>query len=150
MKDCLTKDYKFVGANEKVNKQGPAPKIRKYMEQSMDVQKELQDSFSIPSDIAEHLSTFYGYRAYQVALIAKKENDKRLHLRLPYLQAEVLYCMRQEMVERLSDVIMRRLRIGMMDTQLAMECLPTVVELMRKERKWDIKRSIGVLLRLCE
>ena len=144
MRDCRTKDFKYVGANEKVNKPAPSPKIRNYVQQQFEVQKELEDVFHLPSDVAEHLSHFYGYRAYEIAMIAQRENDKRLHERLPFLQAEVLYCMRQEMVVRLSDVLLRRLRIGVMDTRLAMECLPTLIELMRFHFHWDTKRCIEV------
>ena len=58
MKDCKTKNFKYFGANEKVNKLPPAPKIRRYMQQQIEVQKELEETFRFAPDIAEHLSHF--------------------------------------------------------------------------------------------
>ena len=79
-----------------------------------------------------------------MAEIAKKENDQSLHPILPYLQAEIPFCIRNEYAVRLSDMVLRRLRIGVMDVKVAMECLPTIVELMKTELGWDAIRCIEV------
>lgn len=144
MKPCRTKNFPYYGANEKINKQGPAPPLRRYMQQQIEVQHELEESYRLPSDIAEHLSHFYGYRAYEIAEMALKGEMKRLHQRLPYLESEVQYCIREEMAVRLSDVMMRRLRIGVMDTELAMECLPACLNAMKTILHWDTTKCIEV------
>ena len=141
---CHTKDFKYYGANERIAEKEKASRIRTYVSQQMDVQDTLQSCFSLPPEVAEHLSSFYGYRSYEVASIITKENDKRIHPSLPHLQAEVLHCIRQEYAVRLSDMVMRRLRIGIMDVAVTMECLPTIVDLMRRELGWDSIRSINV------
>lgn len=41
-------------------------------------------------------------------------------------------------------MVLRRLRIGVMDVKVAMECLPTIVELMKTELGWDAIRCIEV------
>ena len=129
-----------------MEKEIPAPRIRKYMEQQIEVKKELEEQFKLTPDVAEHLSCYYGYRAYQIVEIVEKENNKRLHPKLPFLQAEVLHVIRQEMAIRLSDVLIRRLRIGVMDTALAMECLPTIIKLMKNELSWNDEQCVKVIL----
>ena len=141
---CRTKKYPYFGANERVQKEGAAPPIRRYMQQQVEVQHDLEETYRLPSDIAEHLSHFYGYRAFQIAEMSLNEELKRLHERLPYLQSEVTYCIQEEMAVRLSDVMMRRLRIGVMDTQLALECLPTCLNIMKRELQWNTNRCIAV------
>lgn len=79
MKDCITKDFKLYGANEKINKDRPESRIRRYVAQQSEVQDTLMSVYHLSPEVAEHLSHFYGYRAYQVAEIAKKENDQSLH-----------------------------------------------------------------------
>lgn len=108
------------------------------------MQSELETYYQMPSDIAEHLSHFYGYRAFEVAELAKKRGAARLHESLPYLEVEVPYCVQQEMAVRLSDVIMRRLRIGVTDTWLTMQCLAKCAVLMKHELNWDRNRCYEV------
>ena len=50
------------------------------------------------------------------------------------------------MAIRLSDVLMRRLRIGVMDTALAMECLPIIIKLMKNELSWNEEQCIKVII----
>lgn len=141
---CRTKNYPYYGANERAEKAGATPPIRRYMQQQVEVQHDLEETYRLPSDIAEHLSHFYGYRAFQIAEMTLNEEMVRLHERVPYLRSEVAYCVREEMAVRLSDVIMRRLRIGVMDTQLALECLPACLDVMRRELHWNSSRCIDV------
>lgn len=142
---CRTKNFKYVGANELVGPQEHGSKRARYFEQQIDVQRDLEEFFQMPTDIAEHLSHFYGYRAFEVAELAKKRGTARLHESLPYLEAEVPYCVQQEMAVRLSDVIMRRLRIGVTDTWLTMQCLPKCTVLMKNELGWDRNRCYEVV-----
>lgn len=142
---CRTKNFKYVGANELVGPQEHNPKRARYFEQQVDVQRDLEEFYKMPSDVAEHLSHFYGYRAFEVAELAKKRGTARLHESLPYLEVEVPYCVQQEMAVRLSDVIMRRLRIGVTDTWLTMQCLPKCTILMKNELGWDRNRCYEVV-----
>lgn len=142
---CRTKNFKYVGANELVGPQEHNPKRARYFEQQVDVQRDLEEFYQMPSDVAEHLSHFYGYRAFEVAELAKKRGPARLHESLPYLEVEVPYCVQQEMAVRLSDVIMRRLRIGVTDTWLTMQCLPKCTILMKNELGWDRNRCYEVV-----
>ena len=144
MASCRTKDFKYYGANERVEREEQTSRIRSYGTQQLDVQDTLQTTFHLPPEVAEHLASFYGYRAYEVASIACKENDQRIHPSIPHLQAEVLHSIRQEYAIHLSDVVLRRLRIGIMDVAIAMESLPVVVDLMQRELGWDSIQSINV------
>ena len=80
-----------------------------------------------------------------MAEIATKENEHKLHPNLPYLQAEVIHCLRQEYAIRLSDMVLRRLRIGVMDVAATMECLPVIVEIMKRELGWDALHCVDVV-----
>ena len=128
-----------------MNKERPESRIRRYVEQQNEIQDTLESVYQFSPEISEHLSHFYGYRAYQVAEIATKENEHKLHPNLPYLQAEVIHCLRQEYAIRLSDMVLRRLRIGVMDVAATMECLPVIVEIMKRELGWDALRCVDVV-----
>ena len=137
MAPCQTKHYRYYGANEKENKGRPEPKVRRYMEQPIEVQKELEDVYHLPPEVAEHLSLYYGYRAFQVAELATNGYENRLHPCLPYIEAEVLHAIREEMAVRLSDVLVRRLRIAVTDTRLARKCLDRCLDIMKQELNWS-------------
>lgn len=84
----------------------------------------------------------YGDRAFSVAKLAKLTGKRwplmgvRLHEEFPYLEAEILYGIREYACTAV-DVIGRRLRLAFLNTYAAEESLPKIVELMAKELGWD-------------
>ncbi|WP_452225013.1 glycerol-3-phosphate dehydrogenase/oxidase [Lacinutrix chionoecetis] len=65
-----------------------------------------------------------------------KENPKlseRLHTRLPYTKAEVLWAVRNEMARTIEDVLARRVRVLFLDAKAAIEIAPMVGEILREE-----------------
>lgn len=104
-------------------------------------------NFDIPRDCAKSLIHSYGTTALRVAQVGEKASTKqkkfneRLHPDLPYLRSEVLYAIRNEMAEKPNDVLCRRIPIGILNKEVALQLLPEVVEMMAKERKWSNARK---------
>lgn len=73
------------------------------------------------------LAEAYGDRAKQVTRIAE---DQKLGRRLvrghPVIEAEVVYCIRNEMCETPEDFIARRTRLAFIDTAATAQALPRV------------------------
>ncbi len=71
----------------------------------------------------------------------KPKLGEKLHPRLPYLKAEVVWAVRREMARTVEDVLARRTRALLLDTRASMEIAPIVAKLMAKElkqsRRWQ-------------
>lgn len=89
-------------------------------------------------DLNDHLYV-YGSDAKNIkALIAKSpELGKRLHERLEFTAAEVVWACREEMAQTLDDVLARRVRALYIDARAAEEMAPGVASIMAKELKKD-------------
>ncbi|MFN9717832.1 MAG: glycerol-3-phosphate dehydrogenase/oxidase, partial [Planctomycetota bacterium] len=61
----------------------------------------------------------------------------RLHARLPYGSAEVMWAVRQEMAMTVEDVLARRTRSLFLDARAALEAAPTVATILRAELNRD-------------
>jgi glycerol-3-phosphate dehydrogenase len=60
-----------------------------------------------------------------------------LHQQLPYLKAEVVWAVRQEMACTIDDVLARRTRALFLNARAAIEMAPAVADLMAQELGWD-------------
>ena len=58
---------------------------------------------------------------------------ERLHERLPYRAAEVVWAVRHEMARTVDDVLSRRTRALLLDASAAMEMAPQVAALLAQE-----------------
>ncbi|WP_353718591.1 FAD-dependent oxidoreductase [Dyadobacter sp. 676] len=100
--------------------------------------QDLNAQFALPEDIARHLVLKYGSRAPQVATLARE--DARLKERLspayPYIRAEVVYAVRNEMVVMPRDFLARRIRLEITDWNETLNSLPVVADLMARELGW--------------
>src|SRR5262249_22047531 len=81
----------------------------------------------LPVDWPRHWS-FYGADADGIADLARQkiEWDTPLHPRLPYLAAEVIWAVRNEMAWTVEDVLSRRTRALLLDAKASMEAAPRV------------------------
>lgn len=61
----------------------------------------------------------------------------QLHPRLPYLKAEVVWAVREEMARTVEDVLARRTRALLLDAAASIEMAPEVASLMAKELKYS-------------
>src|SRR4029434_1307670 len=99
--------------------------------------RELETTFHLPADIAIHLSRSYGDRAERVAALSQENLGKRLASYHPFLEAEVIYGIREEGAQTAVDVLARRTRLAFLDRNAAEEALPRVLELMAQELGWN-------------
>ncbi|KAL7631907.1 UNVERIFIED_CONTAM: hypothetical protein RMT77_017786 [Armadillidium vulgare] len=110
----------------------------------------LVQDFGLESEVANHLSHTYGDRAFSVAKLASLTGKRwpivgrRLHSEFPYIDAEVRYACREYAVKA-TDVIGRRLRLAFLNAQAAEEALPTIIDIMAEELKWDKKERVRQL-----
>ena len=103
--------------------------------------------FGIETEVAKHLTTSYGDRAWQVAALCEATEErfpvrgKRISTLYPFVDGEVRYAVRHEYAQTAVDVIARRTRLAFLNAQAALEALPEVIDLMTKELKWSKKRQ---------
>lgn len=102
--------------------------------------------FGIETEVARHLTQSYGDRAWTVAALSAPTERRfpvrgvRISSLYPFVDGEVRYAVRHEYAQTAVDVIARRTRLAFLNAQAALEALPTVIDLMADELKWDKRR----------
>ncbi len=94
----------------------------------------------LPADVAHHLAQAYGGNAIRIAALAANGYARRLAENHPYLEAEVLYAVQNEMACSAVDVLARRMRLAFLDVEAARQALPRVLELQGNLLGWDEAR----------
>ena len=88
---------------------------------------------------------YYGTDARQIQLLV--QNDKSLgeliHKDLPYIKAEIIWAVQNEMCMTVEDALSRRTRSLLLDAKAAMEASPAVAKLMAKEMNKDENWQLG-------
>ncbi|KKZ68662.1 glycerol-3-phosphate dehydrogenase [[Emmonsia] crescens] len=103
--------------------------------------------FGIATDIAQHLAESYGDRAWEVAAMSSPTNTRfpvrgvRISPLYPFIDGEVRYATRVEYAQTAVDVLARRTRLAFLNAQASLEALPTIIDIMAEELKWDSKRK---------
>lgn len=127
---CVTRDFKVVGARGFVR----------------GGYQELAREFGVAQELARHLHSYYGDEAGHVLTIARDEKlTSQLHPQHPFIEAEVAFIARTELGERLADVLVRRLPLGLVDVAIALQVAPRVAEIMAAELGWDAQRVASEL-----
>ena len=107
----------------------------------------LSQDYGLNWEIAEHLATTYGDKAYRVARRCGLTGMKwplignRIHPNHPFVDGEVIYAVQREYAATLIDVIARRVNIAFRNADNAEESLETIAKLMAKYLNWD-KRKV--------
>lgn len=117
---CLTKNYKLVGSSENLIKI-----------------KEKLGKLKLENSIIEHIFETYGDQALHVVRYINKYGVKKLHKKYPYLEAEVHYSITYEFVCKPLDFLVRRVGLGLIDTEAAKSCLEVVTSILKDELSWD-------------
>ncbi|MBN8824706.1 MULTISPECIES: FAD-dependent oxidoreductase [unclassified Spirosoma] len=101
--------------------------------------QQLQATFNLPADVCQHLMRTYGSRISQLSALIKHQPalGQKLVENQPYLQAEVVYQVREEMAMTLRDVLARRWRVELSDWQLTIQLAPIVAHIMADELGWS-------------
>uniref|UniRef100_A0A663LKE2 Glycerol-3-phosphate dehydrogenase n=1 Tax=Athene cunicularia TaxID=194338 RepID=A0A663LKE2_ATHCN len=106
----------------------------------------LVQDYGLESEVAQHLASTYGDKAYEVAKIAQVTGKrwpivgKRLVSEFPYIEAEVVYGVK-EYARTAVDMISRRTRLAFLNVQAAEEALPRIVDIMGKELNWSEQKK---------
>lgn len=92
-------------------------------------------------ECAKHLARAYGDQAYKVAEIAEKSSlGSRLVRGYPFIDAEIVYCIKNEYCLTAMDFLARRSRLVFLDSKGALAALPHVIDIMAKELNWSKAR----------
>ena len=70
---------------------------------------------------------------------ADKSLGEKIHVALPFIKAEIIWAVRNEMCMTVEDFLSRRTRSLMLDARCAIESAPLVAEIMAKEMQKNIK-----------
>ncbi|KAJ3539501.1 hypothetical protein NMY22_g4709 [Coprinellus aureogranulatus] len=109
----------------------------------------LIQTYGLESEVARHLSDNYGSRAWSVCALAEPTNlswplhGTRLSPQYPFIDAEVVYAVRNEYALTAIDVLARRTRLSFLNARAALDTLPTVVDIMSRELGWRDKDELA-------
>ncbi|KAJ4286377.1 mitochondrial glycerol-3-phosphate dehydrogenase [Collariella sp. IMI 366227] len=106
---------------------------------STQLPSQLTKVYGIDADIAQHLATNYGDRAWSV-LGNAPDSIIRLAPSFPFIEAEIRHSVRSEAACTAADVISRRTRLAFLDVDTALKALPRVIDLMAEELNWGESR----------
>lgn len=106
------------------------------------------------SDWDDHLYVYGSDREKLLKLVNEnKELGRKLHPVYDYLQAEVVWAVRNEMARTVEDVLARRVRLLFLDANAAIDAAPITAKLMAKElgkdATWE-KKQVAKFSRLAE
>jgi glycerol-3-phosphate dehydrogenase len=104
---------------------------------SENLPKQLETDYGLDPDVARHLAHSYGGHASEIAQLAGEGFGARLAEAHPYLEAEVVYAIRNEMALSPIDVLARRIRLTFLDAATARKALPRVLTILGTELGWD-------------
>lgn len=95
--------------------------------------------YGLPEDIAQHLCRNYGSRAAAVASLTHENPDwaQPLAPGYPFIRAEVIHAVREEMACTPRDVLARRVRLEILNWETTLAVIPDVVGLMAAEMGWS-------------
>ena len=92
--------------------------------------------------LARSLVSLYGDEAPRVLALAREPGlAGRIHPEHPYIGAEVAFAVRHEMAAHVTDVLIRRLPLGLLHMDHAREAATAVARIMAGELGWDAARQ---------
>ncbi|NHJ86481.1 MAG: glycerol-3-phosphate dehydrogenase/oxidase [Asgard group archaeon] len=94
--------------------------------------------YDLEEDIAEHIINTYGTAHKEVLTFidSNKELAKRIGTNRPHIYAEIHHVINNEMCLTLSDFMLRRTQLQLIDHQ-GLDCLDEIVDEMAKILKWN-------------
>ena len=122
-KNCKTKKYRLSGNETK-----------------KDNLEKLISFYPITKNTKESLITLYGSNATAVLNLANElDNFELINRNLPYLKAEIIYCIENEFVKKPIDFLSRRIGLCFIDKKASLSCVDVVCEEMAKLYNWNKK-----------
>jgi glycerol-3-phosphate dehydrogenase len=105
----------------------------------------LEKEYSLPADVARHLSGKFGVRALELLELLKENPEwrRRVTERAPAIQAELVYSIRFEMAETIEDLLARRSGVQMYGWKEALAAAPVAGAFLAREKGWDAAEEAG-------
>lgn len=130
---CRTLNVDTVSLTETLLLSGGDGYTKVFLDDFRDANKQL------PADVVAHLLDTYGTNAGAIVQLFQENSALRVRLAEghPFTKAEVVYAVRQEMALTIPDVLMRRIRLGLVDWEATLEALPHVTDIMAQELNWS-------------
>jgi glycerol-3-phosphate dehydrogenase len=112
-----------------------------------DFSRSIEKEYALPSDVARHLSNKFGTRALPIVELLREDSTwkARIAENLPVIQAEIVFCIRNEMAETIEDLLARRTGTQMYGWKAALEAAPTVGRLLAREKGWDAGKEAAAV-----
>jgi len=90
---------------------------------------------NVPQKITDYLIKMYGDKVSQV--LQCSQNLEVLNEKYSITNAEVIYCIQKEYVQKPLDFLIRRTSLALVDKEVAKDMLDQVLSIMRQELSWD-------------
>lgn len=88
---------------------------------------------------SNHLYIYGSDKVFIESLIdSNAELGEKLHVRLPFTKAEIIWAVRNEMARTVDDVLARRVRTLFLDAKATLEITPIVAKMLAKELNKDV------------
>jgi len=108
--------------------------------------KDIEKEYSLPADVARHLTGKFGSSALNILELLDENPswNARIAAGLPVVQAEIVYCIRNEMAETIEDLLARRTGAQLYGWKLALQATPAVAALLAAEKNWNADQTAAV------
>jgi glycerol-3-phosphate dehydrogenase len=103
----------------------------------------LEKEYALPADVARHLSGKFGARAIKIVELLR-ENPQWKERAAPgaaAIEAEFVYCIRNEMAETVEDLLARRTGVQMYGWREALAAARVAAALLAQEKGWDAAKQ---------
>lgn len=94
----------------------------------------------IDMETNDYLLSQYGDRIE--AVLSSVDNIEYLKESEPYTNAELVYTIKEEFVQKPMDFLVRRCNVALIDKKTSSEILDKVIEIMKAELSWDNERAL--------
>jgi glycerol-3-phosphate dehydrogenase len=103
----------------------------------------LHAAYGVPRSTIRHLTEKFGSGRRRVLDLLHEDSSLRAALvdGSPHIQAEVVYCAREEMAVSIGDILSRRLGLQFYDWRLAIQAAPVVGHILGRELRWSSDRT---------
>jgi len=105
------------------------------------LESQLMEAHNIDANVAHHLATNYGDRAWALLGVESTLAKNRILPQLPFIEAEIIHAVRSESACTVVDAIARRTRLSFLDVEGALEALPRIIDIMADELLWNGARK---------
>jgi glycerol-3-phosphate dehydrogenase len=103
----------------------------------------LEKEYALPADVARHLSRKFGARAIRIVELLREnpQRKERVAPGVPAIEAEFVYCIRNEMAETVEDLLARRTGVQMYGWREALAAARVAGALLAQEKGWDAAKQ---------